>query len=104
MIEVNPVLDNRLHASKQLDQDKSGGIAFSKLLAAFDKTGKGGKVLENYNRNDKDHNGELDGGEMKNLRAHIRKQLFDKVDKNDSEGWDPREIQALTDGGAIMGG
>ena len=41
MIEVNLVAEHKHHLFKRIDQDNSGDLAFSELIGAFDKTGKG---------------------------------------------------------------
>lgn len=49
----------------RIDQNDSGGLDFDEILALVDKTGRGGKLLENFGRVDQDESGELSFREIK---------------------------------------
>ena len=49
----------------KVDQNDSGGLDVDELQALVDRTGRGGKVLENFAEIDKDESGELNLREIK---------------------------------------
>ena len=55
----------------RIDQNDSGGLDFDEILALVDKTGRGNKLLENFDRFDKDESGELSLREIKSFFKDI---------------------------------
>ena len=55
----------------RIDQNDSGGVAKSELQALIDKTGRGGALLEKFDRIDQDENGELSFREIASYYKNI---------------------------------
>jgi len=81
----------------RFDTNGSGGIDFEEVQKFVEQTGRGSKLIENFDKVDINSDGELDISELRTLRRNIVERRFDRVDQNDSGGIDQTELQTLID-------